>query len=410
MSTRPSIDPQSFDVVRGTTPAPIGQVAFSTTGPAITFSTSTPSFSITAGGELSATAALTALSYPVIVGWDDGVFAGAVLITVNTEAANTLKRVFSGYVPGAMVVQAVPPIVDGNTGVYDSTIYESDGTTPIAGPERWNLSASGKIEAPLTLATGDYVFKDFQNEADGVRSAAVSSTVTVARNLPVITLNGSGIVEVVLGSTYTDAGAVATDSEGNTTAVATLDSVDTNTLGPQLLAYNFTDGQGLVAATEYRSVIVVAALTSASDLQHQAQQGDVRLVHTADGGEITAVRGVVDMSGGLPEAVYLSLFGGNSDDDGRPGNGLSWWGNLVDDDTKTHYRSRTQHLLQALPATTGNLARVNDAVKLDLSWLDNTPVVRVSMPGRNQVKIEVDIDVNDSAEYLTFTSNWGSDL
>ena len=88
------------------------------------------------------------------------------------------------------------------------------------------------------------------------------------------------------------------------------------------------------------------------------QQGDVSLRQTDDGGEITVVNGVVEMSGGLETAVYLSLFGGNEDDDGRADNPQTWWGNLAENEPERQYRSETQHLLQALPATTGTLIRV----------------------------------------------------
>ena len=47
------------------------------------------------------------------------------------------------------------------------------------------------------------------------------------------------------------------------------------------------------------------------------QQGDVLLFQTVDDGEINIENGVVEMSGGLETAAYLSLYGGNEDDDGR---------------------------------------------------------------------------------------------
>ena len=49
------------------------------------------------------------------------------------------------------------------------------------------------------------------------------------------------------------------------------------------------------------------------------QHGDVLLYHTPDGGEIEMVNGLVTMSGGLETMAYLCLFGGNEEDDGRPG-------------------------------------------------------------------------------------------
>jgi len=59
-----------------------------------------------------------------------------------------------------------------------------------------------------------------------------------------------------------------------------------------------------------------------------SQQGDVKLFQTTDDGDIYVVNGIVEMSGGLETSAYLSLFGGNEDDDGSDGSPFSWWANL----------------------------------------------------------------------------------
>ena len=138
------------------------------------------------------------------------------------------------------------------------------------------------------------------------------------------------------------------------------------------------------------------------------QEGDVKLFQTDDDGEITVENGLVEMSGGLETAAYVSLFGGNEDDDGSEDNPNNWWANLNETDPTRRYRSETQNLLQALPATTGNLRRIEDAAGRDLSWFVDLNIatslsVSASIPGINRIKLTIDIDGDTSVE---FVENW----
>lgn len=138
-----------------------------------------------------------------------------------------------------------------------------------------------------------------------------------------------------------------------------------------------------------------------------AQQGDVKLFQTNDDGDIEVINGLVTMGGGLGTAAYLSLFGGNEDDDGSSGSAYSWWGNLVETDLESQYRSETQNLLYKLPATSGNLLSIQDAATRDLSWMKDTGLasnisVNASIPGLNMVKLTVSID----QDTLEFIENW----
>lgn len=132
---------------------------------------------------------------------------------------------------------------------------------------------------------------------------------------------------------------------------------------------------------------------------------DVKLFQTDDEGDINVVDGIVEMSGGLETAAYLSLFGGNEGDDGRADNPLTWWGNIGE---QYQYRSETQHLLRALAATTGNLRRIEDAAVRDLAWMTSAGAassvsVAASIPGLNRIKLTVNIDGDTTLE---FVENW----
>ena len=141
------------------------------------------------------------------------------------------------------------------------------------------------------------------------------------------------------------------------------------------------------------------------------QQGDVSLFQTNDEGNITVEGGIVTMSGGLETSAYLSLFGGDEDDDGRDNNPANWWANIDEVDPAKEYHSETQNLLQALPATTGNLRRIEDAANRDLAWFITNKVassvnVAASIPGINKIKLTIDIEAQGEESSFEFVENW----
>lgn len=141
------------------------------------------------------------------------------------------------------------------------------------------------------------------------------------------------------------------------------------------------------------------------------QQGDVLLQQTNDDGEITVVNGVVTMSEGLETTAYLSLFGGNEDDDGRRDNPATWWANLAEIDPTKKYVSETQHLLQSIPATSANLRKIEVAAKKDLDWLlvnnvASSVEVFASIPDINKVALSVNINAQGEESEFNFTENW----
>lgn len=141
------------------------------------------------------------------------------------------------------------------------------------------------------------------------------------------------------------------------------------------------------------------------------QQGDVLLFQTNDDGDIISENGLLTMSGGLQTSAYLSLFGGNEDDDGRTENPFNFWGNIDEVDPARQYRSETQNLLQALPATSGNLRRIEDAAKRDLAWMGTSGAaseinVAASIPGINRVRIAVNVVAQGEESEFEFIQNW----
>jgi len=135
---------------------------------------------------------------------------------------------------------------------------------------------------------------------------------------------------------------------------------------------------------------------------------DVHLFQTNDGGEITLTNGVISTNGGLETAIYLSLFGGNEEDE-------EWWGNIDEPDPNKYQISETQRLLKALPLTSANLKRVEDAVLRDLNWMLTTKTatsleVSASIPNLNKIQIEINVIADDEQQELVYIENWKVDI
>ena len=145
------------------------------------------------------------------------------------------------------------------------------------------------------------------------------------------------------------------------------------------------------------------------------QQGDVAIFQTNDEGDILVQGGVVEMTGGLEVAAYLALFGGNVEDDGSSGNALQYWGNIGETSPARKQVSRTQHIINGLPATTGNLKRVEDAAKLDLQFfitdkIASSVTVTVGMPAVKRIRITIAIDAFGFESVFEFTENWEASI
>lgn len=138
---------------------------------------------------------------------------------------------------------------------------------------------------------------------------------------------------------------------------------------------------------------------------------DVVLFQTDNGGEIECVAGQITLDEGLFSAVFISLFGGNEDDSGDDvDKSREWWGNKIETDPTKKIRSRTGSLLRSLPAISGNLGRIEDAVTLDLQWMLDTKladavVPAVSIPALNKIKIDLKIEIQNRVYDLSFTKN-----
>src|SRR5207249_5134262 len=117
----------------------------------------------------------------------------------------------------------------------------------------WSITTS-------TLSDGSHTVRANATDAAGNTSPSSGSiTVTVDTVAPVVTRDGPSPVSVSVGSTYTDAGANATDNvDGNITSkIVTVNPVDTSTAGTYTVTYNVKDTAGNAATQVTRTVNVV---------------------------------------------------------------------------------------------------------------------------------------------------------
>ncbi|MEZ0209288.1 MAG: immunoglobulin-like domain-containing protein [Candidatus Paceibacterota bacterium] len=92
-------------------------------------------------------------------------------------------------------------------------------------------------------------------------STSTSTPPTSTSTLPIITLNGSTTIEVLLNTEFVDPGATATDQEDGTLTVSATGTVNTNALGNYTVTYSATDSDEQTATTT-RTVRVTAGTAS----------------------------------------------------------------------------------------------------------------------------------------------------
>ena len=165
----------------------------------------------------------------------------------------------------------------GNVGTATRTVIVEDTTAPVitvngSSPVTHELgstytdagASASDLSGPITVTTngtvnsnavGSYVLTYIATDPSGNTATASRTINVVDTTAPTVTVTGDNPATVELGTTYTDAGATATDASGTVTVV-TSGSVDTDTVGSYTLTYTSTDASGN-AGTATRTVSVV---------------------------------------------------------------------------------------------------------------------------------------------------------
>ncbi len=161
------------------------------------------------------------------------------------------------------VIDATLPVISLNgsseLSINVGTTYSELGAT--ASDCSSNITSSIILTGTVNTATvGTYTLTYNVTDANSNSATQVTRTVNVVdTSIPVISLTGSATITVEVGTTYTDAGATATDNyDGDITAdIVTVNSVNTNTVGTYTLTYNVTDANSNSATQVTRTVNVV---------------------------------------------------------------------------------------------------------------------------------------------------------
>lgn len=187
----------------------------------------------------------------------------------SSGAQNLLQNY---YVGDLAVPDVVPPVIvllgQNPASVSIGAVYADAGATAtdnVDGPITSAIATSG---LPIsTAAVGTFYVTYSVNDSSG-NTASAARTVNVVRDtvLPVMTVSGPSQVSIPLGSSYSDAGATATDNIDGTIAVTTTfaspsgasePAVDTSVAGVHIVTYTATDSSGNTA-TATRPVNVLA--------------------------------------------------------------------------------------------------------------------------------------------------------
>jgi len=187
--------------------------------------------------------------------------------TVNTAVVGTYTRTYTANdgngntattTRTVNVVDTTAPVITLNgsnpVSVQCGTSYTDAGATAVdACTGNRTVTTSGSVN---TSVVGTYTITYSANDGNGNTATATRTVNVVDTTAPVITLNGSNPVSVQCGTSYTDAGATATDSCTGNRTVTTSGSVNTSVVGTYTITYSANDGNGNTA-TATRTVNVI---------------------------------------------------------------------------------------------------------------------------------------------------------
>jgi len=206
------------------------------------------------------------------------------MVTVNPVDSNvvwsynvTYNVIDSSWNPATQITRIVnvldttPPVISllGST-VVTLEIWDSYSD---AGAEysdnydgTWSLVASWW---PVTTsATGSFTLTYDHTDVSGNSAFQITRTVNVVDTTPpVITITGSGTVNILRNTIYIDDGATCNDNLDSLCTVTASGTVDGSTLGTYFIDYNTIDASWNVAITQTRTVSVIAWNTPVISLQ-----------------------------------------------------------------------------------------------------------------------------------------------
>ena len=188
-------------------------------------------------------------TYTITYTATDGTHA-ATPVTRTVEVVDSLAPVITLGGADTATVECHTSFTDPGATAFDSCLNASVPVT---------TSGSVDVNTP-----GTYVIT--YTATDGARSSTATLTVTVVdTTLPTITVNGANPATVECHTSYTDAGATASDTCAGNLSVNTSGSVNVNVPGTYVITYTATDGPNTATAT--RTVTVVDTIAPVINLK-----------------------------------------------------------------------------------------------------------------------------------------------
>ncbi|MDI1495562.1 MAG: DEAD-box helicase [Cenarchaeum symbiont of Oopsacas minuta] len=162
---------------------------------------------------------------------------GVTSLTIQSDNANNAYAKLGDQI-------TVTLTVNGTIGTV--TLAEIESSTPTSSIANDTIT----INKTVTSSDADTNSASFTitvtNEDDTTSSTFTNADLTglplvIDQTAPIITLNGDDNIVVIQNSTYTDAGAIATDASYGTQTVTSTDTIDTSIIGIYTLSYKAPD-------------------------------------------------------------------------------------------------------------------------------------------------------------------------
>lgn len=142
---------------------------------------------------------------------------------------------------------------------------------------------------------------------------------------------------------------------------------------------------------------------------------DLKIIETGNGGDLVKKTKDLEVVNGFQNMPYLAMFGGNpgfSTPISRNPNAQSfdWWGNslLMNNNKSIQFNSLTEQTLMEVALNSSGAAIIEQAIKDDLSFMDEFANVDVSATIVSDDKIAIGIVLNepDNKQEKSFIYIW----
>lgn len=233
--------------------------------------------------------------------------------TNSLGLVSVIKREISVTATG--VRDTIAPVITlvGNStvSIRQNNTYTDQGATASDNKDG-NITSKIIVTSNVnTSVEGTYTVTYNVTDSAGNKATKVTRNVIVTNDTtaPVITLLGTTPITVTRSTTYTDAGATATDNrDGNiTNKIITVNPVNTAVIGTYIVTYNVTDNAGNAATQVTRTVNVIAATYTFTNATQTSYTGPTQaLIDTAYAGTLLA--GKVTVSSGI-QAFSIATTG-----------------------------------------------------------------------------------------------------